>query len=315
MGYVETTKAETKSKAMQMMQPHKLAIEQRLQTLYTFTEGKWVLARETSQYAALAAAYKNAIERCEALRDVAITSVGFTKDKIAVLFNDGAVALVDNLRADGMLPAQGDLTLKNLANKSKALAMQLVELSKTSPAIAFEKAKELYVQLLEASKNAPEQIKTNITELLALTKEQAALYSAYVKEESAKLHQLVQDKAHEFVELAKKSPEMAKQLAETLFKQLDELKEKPQEKFAELTAPLAAKLVECKEHSTEQADKIQSYSQACKDSILAKVEATGLLAKAVDTADYTFDLVAPKLMNLVNATSYGQTAFDMLGKG
>merc|ERR1711981_651763 len=39
--FVETKVAETQSKAIEMIEPHKVAIEKRLETVYTFTEGKW----------------------------------------------------------------------------------------------------------------------------------------------------------------------------------------------------------------------------------------------------------------------------------
>merc|ERR1711959_865436 len=57
----KSTAAETQTKLTSLIEPHKAALESRLQRVYTYAEGKWVLAKESEQYAALNSAYNNAI--------------------------------------------------------------------------------------------------------------------------------------------------------------------------------------------------------------------------------------------------------------
>merc|ERR1719272_525522 len=171
---------QAKTKAQAMVEPHKAVAVKRIQTVYAFVQGKWTLVTLTSQYSAVTAAVNNALNRCEGIRDCAVASVAFTRTKTAVLFTDGAVALVDNLRSEGYLPTQGVITLENLLSRSKQLASELVELCRTSPGLALVKLQQLYGSLLKAAESAPAALQAKIQQLMALTQEQTRLFKQLV---------------------------------------------------------------------------------------------------------------------------------------
>lgn len=186
--------------------PRKAACEDTLHNVYVFASGKWSLVTNTTQYAKLTSAYEQAVEQCQGIRAGSIASIAFFEEKTAVLFTDGAVALVDNLRSEGRLPEQGQVSVKNLA----AL---LVALAKPAPLKAQELVETVYTQLIEASHTAPAQLQARTHKMIG--------YCRKIKVEN--IAAFVQAKASEFVSMAKTSPEQAQALACKLYSQLHEL--------------------------------------------------------------------------------------------
>jgi hypothetical protein len=186
--------------------PHKATCEANFNKVYVFAQGKWSLVADTPQYARLTVVYQQAMDQCRGLHDGSIASLAFLQEKTAVLFTDGAVALVDNLRSEGKMPEQGQASIQNLASL-------VVTLVKPEPAKAQELISSLYLQLLEASTKAPAQLQAQTHQLIGYCKQVDA---DAVKEFAAA-------KTREFLILAKASPEQAQALAVSLYSQLQEL--------------------------------------------------------------------------------------------
>jgi hypothetical protein len=311
-----------KSAAESMIEPQKAACMDKLQSVYLSVEGKWSLVKESSQYTRTLAAYERTVAQCEGLRDCAVASVAFTKSKIAVLYTDGAVALMDNLRNEGYLPANGDFTLQKLMNRSQELATQMIELAQTAPSLALQRAQELYEQLLKAIKEAPALAQGKLETLLTLSQTQLTVYQQYIQttiaqlpEQLEQLKLMIAAKAQELVELARKSPELAKEQLTKLYALLCELNPNSEQFLESLTSSPAYSAVvpKAQEQLNFYHQVVTSRYTTAKQTLVAK--AAQVNAVAASLTEKTFDAVAPHVIKAIKTAPYGETAFTQLGKG
>jgi hypothetical protein len=115
--------------------------------------------------AQVAEAYKLALDKATAKRDMVLILVASTKsyvsDKAVLVYNDGVKGLVLELRTECYLPQDGQATLayatETLRNKANKLTEELVELAKNSPELAKQKLTDLYAALESAKDSALEQ--------------------------------------------------------------------------------------------------------------------------------------------------------------
>lgn len=179
----------------------------------------------------IAAAYQRARDRASKAAEYVVVmvkgSAQVASDKLLLVYHDGLTALVVELRREGYLPADGELTLKNLLTaakvapaslrcKANAWAEQAAALAVAFPALARAKLAALHEDLIARTEGTPEAAKAWVAGRRAWAEQKGA----------------------ELVALAHTAPELAQEKLAALFAALVAQKGRAEDLFATMFTKL-----------------------------------------------------------------------------